>query len=156
MEKCNARKRNKAMGAVLIAVFIIDKRTLVEVDYALIFTFIAFFILIGNLGNIEAIKSFLTSVVKGREVLVSIVASQFISNVPATLLLSEFTQDLRSLLVGVNFGGLGTLIASMASLISYKILAHNHNDIKGRYIIRFSILNIIFLVVLILFRMVIG
>ena len=144
------------LGAVLIAVFIIDKRTLVEVDYALIFTFIAFFILIGNLGNIEAIKSFLTSVVKGREVLVSIAASQFISNVPATLLLSEFTQDLRSLLVGVNFGGLGTLIASMASLISYKILAHNHNDIKGRYIIRFSILNIIFLVVLILFRMMIG
>ena len=83
-----------------------------------------------------------------RELLVGVVASQAISNVPAALLLSGFTGDYQALLAGVNIGGLGTLIASMASLISYKILANQYNEKKGSYFKWFSIVNVAFLVVL--------
>ena len=86
--------------------------------------------------------------VNGRELLVGIIASQGISNVPAALLLSGFTSDYRALLAGVNIGGLGTLIASMASLISYKILAHKYDELKGKYFISFTLVNVLFLIVL--------
>lgn len=138
------------VAAVVVVVAIMDNKTLRSVDYALIFTFISFFVLIGNLGNIESIRVALSNIVASREVYVGVVASQFISNVPATLLLSGFTQDYRSLLIGVNMGGLGTMIASMASLISYKIYAHNYNDTKGKYLLWFTAVNIIYLAVLLL------
>ena len=112
---------------VLVVVFIVDRRVLVTVDYCLLLTFISFFIFTGNLGSISVIKETLQNLVEGRELIVGIVASQGISNVPAALLLSGFTTDYRELLAGVNIGGLGTLIASMASLISYKILANKYN-----------------------------
>lgn len=134
--------------AVVMAVAICDKETFKTVDYALIFTFIAFFILIGNLGNIQYIRDTLAQIVDGKEVYVSVLASQFISNVPATLLLSGFTNNLKELLVGVNLGGLGTIIASMASLISYKIYAHRYNDTKGKYLVAFTIVNLIYLAIL--------
>ena len=136
------------VAAVVIAVALIDRRTLITVDYALIFTFISFFVLIGNLGNIEQIRMWLSKLVETREVFVGVIASQFISNVPATLLLSGFTDDYSSLLIGVNLGGLGTFIASMASLISYKIYAHNYNDTKGRYLLTFTWVNLAYLAVL--------
>lgn len=91
-------------------------------DYCLIFTFIAFFIFTGNIGRLPAFQEILHSLVNGRELLVGIATSQVISNVPAALLLSGFSGDLKQLLLGVNLGGLGTLIASMASLISYKYM----------------------------------
>lgn len=131
---------------VLITVFIIDKKSLLKVDYALLFTFIGFFIFTGNLGRLNWFSKAIKIVVKGHEVLAGIISSQFISNVPAALLLSGFTSNIPKLIVGVNIGGLGTLIASMASLISYKLLAHNYNELKGKYLIYFSIVNIIFLV----------
>ncbi len=137
------------LTAVLVSVLICDRNTLITVDYALIFTFIAFFVLIGNLGNMVYVRQALSSIVSGKEVYVAILASQFISNVPATLLLSGFTTDLRSLLIGVNLGGLGTFIASMASLISYKIYAHRYNDSKAEYLLKFSIVNVIYLIILI-------
>ena len=86
----------------------------------------------------------------GHELLAGVIVSQAISNVPAALLLSEFTADYRTLLVGVNIGGLGTLIASMASLISYKIYAGSYNRTKGKYLLYFTIANICFLAVLLL------
>lgn len=144
------------LAAVLIVVAVMDSETLVTVDYALIFTFIAFFILIGNLGNMVYVRDALSNIVEGREVYVSILASQFISNVPATLLLSGFTTDFRSLLIGVNLGGLGTFIASMASLISYKIYAHRYNDSKGEYLLKFTVVNIIYLAILLLGYILIG
>ena len=101
-------------------------------------------------GNIEAVRSVLQSLVAGRELAVGIGASQIISNVPATLLLADFTQDIKNLTIGVNLGGLGTLIASMASLISYKIYAHNYNKTKGHYLLWFTIANVLFLAVLVL------
>ena len=103
---------------------------------------------IGNLGNMAYIRQTLSSIVKGREVAVAVLASQGISNVPAALLLSGFTQNYRNLLIGVNLGGLGTIIASMASLISYKIFSHRYNQKKGEYLIKFTAVNLLYLAVL--------
>lgn len=138
------------LAIVLVTVLVIDRDVLKNVDYCLLFTFIAFFVFTGNLGNLSAFKEALQEIVGGRELLVGILASQCISNVPAALLLSGFTEDIRGLLLGVNIGGLGTLIASMASLISYKIYAHNYNRTKGKYLIWFTLANLIFLIVLLL------
>ena len=134
--------------SVLILLFILEKRVLLDVDYALLFTFIGFFIFTGNMGNIDIIQEFLQYLVAGREVFVGILTSQCISNVPAALLLSGFTTDYKALLLGVNLGGLGTLIASMASLISYKFLVNQYPDKKGRYMLWFTIANIVFLLIL--------
>ena len=123
-------------------------KTLWQVDYCLIFTFIAFFVFTGNLGRIPVFRSTLQELVSGNEIWVGIAASQFISNVPAALLLADFADDLKKLLLGVNIGGLGTLIASMASLISYKIYAHNYNRTKGLYLAWFTAGNVLFLAVL--------
>lgn len=143
-----------ALAAVLAAVFFADREVLKNVDYCLLFTFIAFFIFTGNLGNLPAFKEVLEELVEGRELLVGILASQCISNVPAALLLSGFTKNSKGLLLGVNIGGLGTLIASMASLISYKIYAHNYNKTKGIYLMWFTFANLIFLAVLVLLAVV--
>lgn len=134
--------------SVLICVFIMEKRILISIDYALLFTFAGFFIFTGNLSEMPAVNSWLTSLVEGREVISGVISSQLISNVPAALLLSEFTEDFSSLIIGVNLGGLGTLIASMASLISFKALAHTHNEYKGKYFLYFTLLNIIYLFIL--------
>lgn len=139
-------------AAVLSVVFFMDKKTLISIDYALLFTFIGFFIFTGNLGRIPFISRFLTEMIVGREVITGVAASQIISNVPAALLLSGFTQNYPDLIVGVNLGGLGTLIASMASLISYKILAHNYNQKKGRYLLVFTGMNVLYLAVLLAFH----
>ena len=135
---------------ILLMVFNMDRPVLKQVDYNLLFTFIAFFIFTGNMGNIAAIREALQQLVAGRELFIGILSSQAISNVPAALLLSGFTSDYRELLIGVNVGGLGTLIASMASLISYKLFAKEYNDQKGRYFRWFTISNIVFLAVLVL------
>ena len=134
---------------ILLLVFNMDRPVLKQVDYCLLFTFIAFFIFTGNMGNITVVKETLQQLVAGRELVIGVVASQAISNVPAALLLSGFTSDYRELLIGVNIGGLGTLIASMASLISYKLFAKEYNEQKGSYFRWFTISNIIFLAVLI-------
>ena len=140
------------LGIVLIVVFFLDKSVLKNVDYCLLLTFISFFIFTGNLGNIPVIRDTLQEMVNGRELLIGIVASQGISNVPAALLLSGFTSDYKALLAGVNIGGLGTLIASMASLISYKILANKYNEKKGKYFQVFTVVNIVFLIILFAFN----
>ena len=139
---------------VVAAVFVLDKQVLKQVDYCLLFTFISFFIFTGNLGSIPAIREVLQQLVNGRELLVGVVASQAISNVPAALLLSGFTGDHRALLAGVNIGCLGTLIASMASLISYKILANKYDEQKGKYFRSFTIVNLIFLAILLVVNLV--
>lgn len=143
-----------ALAAVVLAVLFADREVLKNVDYCLLFTFIAFFIFTGNLGNLPAFRSVLEEIVEGRELLVGLLASQCISNVPAALLLSGFTENSKGLLLGVNIGGLGTLIASMASLISYKIYAHNYNKTKGVYLMWFTFANLMFLAVLVLLAVV--
>ena len=129
---------------LLIAILSLDRITLIKVDYSLIFTFVFLFIFIGNLGNIEYIHNFLQGIIIGNEVWVGVLSSQIFSNVPASILLSKFTDNGSALLIGVNIGGLGTLIASMASLISFKFL-QNENIKISRYIIVFTFMNLVFL-----------
>ncbi len=129
----------------IVVLLILDRKTILKIDYSLLFTFIFLFIFIGNLGEIKPISDFLKSVVNGNEVIVGVVSSQVFSNVPAALLLSKFTENARDLLIGVNLGGLGTLIASMASLISFKFIAKEKVS-TGKYILTFTIINIVFLV----------
>lgn len=128
----------------VISVLMVDRKVLLKVDYSLLFTFIFLFIFIGNLGEIKPISEFLMNIVNGNEVLVGIASSQVFSNVPAAILLSKFTDNAHNLLIGVNLGGLGTLIASMASLISFKFVAKEKIS-TGKYICVFTIVNIIFL-----------
>lgn len=133
------------LGVTLASVLLFDRRTLKKVDYFLLLTFVAFFIFIGNMGRIPAFADFLAKAVEGREVPVAILASQAISNVPAALLLSGFSQNYKALIIGVNLGGMGTLIASMASLISYKFMARLMPDKKGKYFAYFTVMNLVFL-----------
>ena len=124
------------------------KRVFLGVDYFLLLTFIALFILIGNLQNIPFFNSLFSKWIIGNEVIWGVLASQVISNVPAAILLSGFSTNYEAIIVGINIGGLGTLIASMANLISYKILAREFNDFKIRYFIVFTVLNIVLLIIL--------
>ncbi len=141
---------------ILAVVAVMDGKILLRADYILLLTFIGFFIFTGNMGRIPAVSDFLQSVSDGREFLIALIASQFISNVPATLMLSGFVSDYKELLIGVNVGGLGTLIASMASLISFKAYGNDYKEKRGKYIIAFTIVNVVFLVALILFKLIIG
>ena len=127
-----------------------DMRALRHVDYALLFTFVAFFVFVGNVARIEVVREAVAALVDGRALLVGVVASQIISNVPAAILASGFTTDWPALLVGVNIGGLGTLIASMASLISYKQLAVAYPELKTYYFRLFTGLNCAVLAALLL------
>ncbi|MEA4816353.1 MAG: SLC13 family permease [Lachnospiraceae bacterium] len=131
-----------------ITVLFLDKKLLLKADYPLLLTFVCFFVFIGNISRIEWIKDLLKLLISGREILISVLSSQFMSNVPSAMLLSGFTSDYKALLLGVNIGGLGTLIASMASLISYKYYANAYASEKGDYIKTFTLWNILFLAVL--------
>ena len=145
-----------AFAAVLAAALLADRATLREVDYSLLLTFAAFFIFIGNLGRVPAFSAWLQQIIAGREVPVAVLASQVTSNVPAALLLSGFTQNTRALIIGTNLGGLGTLIASMASLISYRQIAREEPAGKGRYFGLFALSNLVFLAVLMALWAVLG
>ena len=136
--------------ALLLLVFLLitDRKTLARVDYSLLLTFAALFVFIGNMGNIAWFRSFLSSVLHGNEKPVAVLASQIISNVPAALLLSGFSSAWQPLIIGCNLGGLGTLIASMASLISYKEIAKVNTVKRSSYLIAFTVWNIAFLGVL--------
>lgn len=125
-----------------------DRRILRCIDYALLGTFIGFFIFIGNLGRVSAFRDFFAGILTGHETLAGVISSQVISNVPAALLLSGFTDKWESLVVGTNLGGLGTLIASMASLISYKQMVRQYPGLKGKYFLYFTLGNVGMLVIL--------
>ena len=133
------------LGIVVLGVGIMDRATIGKVDYSLLLTFVGFFIFIGNIGRMPAFCSFLQKIIEGREVVTAVAASQVISNVPAALLLSGFTENVKALIVGTNLGGLGTLIASMASLISYKQVASQISGEKKRYFGWFTVANVGFL-----------
>ena len=135
------------LGVVAVLILTVDWRAFRNVDYTLLLTFVFFFILIGNLGRIDAIRNTLTLIVEENVVFTAVISSQVISNVPAAMLLSAFTSKGSALVVGVNLGGLGTLIASMASLITYKFYAKEKQP-GERYLLRFTVINLIFLAVL--------
>jgi Na+/H+ antiporter NhaD/arsenite permease-like protein len=131
--------------AVLAALLCFDHTTLGKVDYSLLLTFIGFFVFIGNLGRMDAFSGWLRAVLSGRETIVAVLASQVISNVPAALLLSGFTDRTAALIIGTNLGGLGTLIASMASLISFRQVSNGEPARKGEYFLLFTLSNVAFL-----------
>mgnify|MGYP000771729162 CR=1 FL=1 len=121
-----------------------DSAIFSKVDYSLLITFAGFFIFIGNMKQIPWISSLFQQLITGNELLCSVAVSQVISNVPAALLLSGFTDQGTSLLIGTNLGGLGTLIASMASLISYKFFVREHPQKRGAYLLFFTGANLLF------------
>ena len=125
-----------------------ERHTILEADYCLLLTFAGFFIFTGNISRIPQVAGLLAAIASGREIAVGIIVSQFISNVPTALLLSGFVENINKLIIGVNIGGLGTLIASMASLISYKLYVNENPNNKGKYFKCFTLYNIIFLIIL--------
>lgn len=136
--------------ATLLAVLIFDRKILLKPDYALLATFVCFFVFVGNVSAVPAVKEFISEIVLGREMPVSCALSQIISNVPCAIMLSGFvgTDSSAALLIGVNIGGMGTLIASLASLISFKLYSRSEGAKKGRFFAEFSVYNFAVLAVL--------
>lgn len=141
---------------VVITLLLFDRELFVKIDYSLLLTFVGFFIFIGNMGRIPAFREFLQGIIAGNEVLTAVISSQVISNVPAALLLSGFTDNYEALILGTNLGGLGTLIASMASLISYKYIVKENKCGKGAYFGFFTVANVLFLIILLLVWVMLG
>ncbi|NTV78180.1 MAG: hypothetical protein HGA25_03300, partial [Clostridiales bacterium] len=136
---------------ISIEIFLVDKSLFRKVDYSLLITFVAFFVFVGNIGNIEVVKNLVNELIKGRELLSAVVLSQLISNVPAAVMLSGFSDDAKSLLLGTNIGGLGTLVASLASLISFKLYTKSTASNPKKYIAVFSLWNVAVLTLILLF-----
>lgn len=138
-----------AFVITILVTFILERKLFKEVDFALLLTFVFFFIFIGNLSKVESIKSIFDKMLnKPKATYVSaIILSQFISNVPCAILLSGFTKNYRELLLGVDVGGMGTLIASLASVISYKFYANEYKKLKKKYLFTFTIYNFFALLV---------
>lgn len=132
---------------VIICMVVFDRKNFTGIDYSLLGTFASLFIFIGNIGRIGAFNEWMQNIVTGREIMVSAAASQIMSNVPAAILLSGFTDNIQGLIVGTNIGGLGTLIASMASLISFRYVAGTGRSC-GKYLAVFTISNLVFLAVM--------
>lgn len=131
--------------AVLI---VMDRQALKMVDYGLLFTFVFFFIFSGNMARIEVVRNLFSMLLEKSTLLISVLSCQFISNVPSAILLSQFTDNYPELLLGVNIGGVGTLIASLASLITFREYT-THNPEKTRHYIKvFTIFNMAFLIIL--------
>ena len=141
------------IGLIIIplALLFLDRDALKQVDYGLLFTFVFFFIFAGNMGRIEAVRSFFSYLLNINTLIFSAMSCQFISNVPSAILLSQFTDNYRELLLGVNIGGAGTLIASLASLITFKEYTKQDPKHTLSYVLKFTAFNFAFLIILTLF-----
>ncbi len=137
---------------LILTLLLTDRRLLLQADFLLLLTFLCFFVFSGNLARIPGVSGALRRLLLGREYLTALAASQVISNVPAALLLSGFTEAGDALVLGVDIGGLGTPIASLASLISLKLYSRTEGARPGKFLIQFLILNILFLGLLSLVR----
>lgn len=144
------------IGLIVIpaVLLVMDRKALKMVDYGLLFTFVFFFIFSGNLARIEIVRNIFSALLDKSTLLISVLSCQFISNVPSAILLSQFTDNYAELLLGVNIGGVGTLIASLASLITFREYT-THNPEKTRHYIKvFTIFNMAFLIILTGFMMI--
>lgn len=130
---------------VLVCVFLMDRNALTKVDYGLLMTFVCFFTFSGNLSRLEPVRAFFSNLLQKNTLLTSVLSCQVISNVPSAILLSRFTDNYPALLIGVNIGGTGTLIASLASLITFREFTAYYPEDTGMYMARFSIFNFGFL-----------
>lgn len=141
---------------VLVAALAFDRKVLRQVDFVLLGTFVCFFVFVASVKECTPVKAWLEGLMASSPMLVSLLCSQVISNVPACLLLSPFTTDSAALMLGVNLGGLGTLVASLASLISFKLYAAAKEAKKGSFMLVFTALNIAFLAVLLMQAWLLG
>ena len=137
-----------------IALIFLDREALKSVDYGLLLTFVFFFIFSGNMARIDAVRAFFSWLLEINTLLFSALSCQVISNVPSAILLSQFTENYRELLLGVNIGGVGTLIASLASLITFKAYTKDQPGHTARYILKFTAFNVLFFVVLVAFSLI--
>lgn len=136
------------LAVIPSVLFFVDRKALKMVDYPLLLTFVFFFIFAGNMARIDVVRSLLSSLLEKNTLLFSVVSCQVISNVPSAILLSQFTGNYTDLLVGVNIGGAGTLIASLASLITFSEYTKHNPDKTGHYVKLFSAFNFGFLIIL--------
>jgi len=141
------------IGLVVIPLVLLvaDRKALLMVDYGLLFTFVFFFIFAGNMARIDAVRELFSTLLGKNTLLFSVASCQVISNVPSAILLSQFTGNYADLLVGVNIGGVGTLIASLASLITFREYVKHNPGKTGYYIGMFSLFNFGFLILLTVF-----
>lgn len=138
------------IGLVIIPTVLIflDRKALKAVDYPLLMTFAAFFVFSGNMARIGVVRDFVSGLLERNTLITSILSCQFISNVPSAILLAQFTENYKELLIGVNIGGVGTLIASLASLITFREFTKNYPARTKQYILMFLAVNFSFLLVL--------
>ena len=143
------------IGLVIIPAVLLfmDRKALKMVDYPLLLTFVFFFVFSGNMARIEAVKTLFSWLLGKSTLLFSVISCQVISNVPSAILLSQFTENYRELLLGVNIGGVGTLIASLASLITFREYTKQNKGKTGYYIALFSAFNFAFMIILAAFVM---
>ena len=145
-----------ALAIVVAGLIALDRRALRQVDYGLLLTFVCFFIFAGNMGRLVPVREFFHSLLQKSTLLTGVISCQVISNVPSAILLSSFTDNYPSLLTAVNIGGAGTLIASLASLITFREFTRRYPGSAGGYILRFSLMNSGFLAILTLFCLRLG
>ena len=146
------------IGLIIIpaVLLFLDRKALKMVDYPLLLTFVFFFIFSGNMARIDAVRSAFSALLEKNTLLFSVISCQVISNVPSAILLSQFTDNYRQLLLGVNIGGVGTLIASLASLITFREYTKQNKGKTGYYMLLFSAFNFAFLIVLAAFALLLG
>ena len=146
------------IGLVVIPVvlLVVDRKALKAVDYPLLLTFVFFFVFSGNMARIDVVRQIFSWLLGKSTLLFSVISCQVISNVPSAILLSQFTDNYRDLLLGVNIGGVGTLIASLASLITFREYTKQNKGKTGYYVLLFSAVNFAFLIILAAFVMLIN
>ena len=140
-----------ALIIIPVVILFMDRRALLDVDYGLLLTFVFFFIFSGNMSRIDTVREIFVFLLDKSTLVVSALSCQFISNVPTAILLSRFTDNYKELLLGVNVGGCGTIISSLASLITFREYAQHNKGKSGKYLLVFSAFNFTFLIVMLLF-----
>ncbi len=145
------------LGLIIIvpAIFILDRKALKMVDYPLLLTFVFFFIFAGNMARIDIVRNIFSYLLEKNTLIFSVLSCQLISNVPSAILLSQFTTNYPDLLIGVNIGGVGTLIASLASLITFREYTKHNPEKVLSYVGKFSIYNFGFLFILLLIQLIV-
>ena len=141
--------------AAVLAMAVCDAKLLLKIDYILLGTFVCFFVFVGNIARIGAVSGFFSHILTGKELVIAALLSQLISNVPAAVMLAEFTDKGTSLLLGVDIGGFGTIIASMASLIAFQIYKGSEGSRAGRYMTIFTVVNVVLFLLLLGFQLII-
>lgn len=133
---------------ILPLLLILDKKSILQVDYGLLLTFVMFFIFTGNISRMDSVKNFIENIINNNTLLVGVISCQFISNVPSAILLSKFTTNYADLLIAVNIAGCGTLVSSLASLITFRTFIKERKNETFKFLKYFTIINFLFLIIL--------